>query len=461
LYGAIYTAEPIVMDKADFKKYFSKALDAEQMHRVEQESQMDPFAFEAMEGYAQMGLNSNDLIDLDTRLKKRVLPEARYAWWKIASMAASIGIILGLFGGWILFGLKNELQPKTVSQNLEMLKSDSSIQNVEQTNTVESEEIPVLEIKEDNTTNKESLSPTVGNTRVETISPSSERTSKARENVSKDNAPLSPKEALASKAPEKDMKRSELKSSPSLNQVPPESKSNAVLPSAPTNSIAVTKRTIKPSPEIVRLEEKTEAKPSIAKSANGEQIKVSKPPIIAIAEKKAKEKTISEEAPYKKAGDEISLSGLTDMLKQDQNETVQSGKADGASAPILAPIENKKQEVFKYDYDKVETQKSKSEINGREKKSKLKIPLDVLPTNITFEDYVRVKLRDKAYKCPKKGMVKLFVNLDKNKKIEDFTILEVNNKVCVDYAKAIVEDWILEKSGMYDENRADQFIINF
>ncbi len=464
MYGAIYKGEPIVMDKADFKKYFSKALDADQMHRLEQESQTDPFAFEAMEGYEQMGLNPNDLMDLDTRLNKRVFPEARLAWWKIASMAASIGIVLGLIGGWVLFGLKNELQPKTVSQNIETLKPDSSIQNVAPTSTKELEEAPVLEVKDDkaNTiTNDESVIQAATNNSAETMVSPSESISKALVNDAKDDAPLSPKETIVSKPSEKDVKGSAVKPSSVLNLIQPENKSTAILPPVSTNLSKVAKRASKPSPEIIRLEEKTEAKPSIAKSSNPEQIKMNKSPISAIAEKKAKEKTIKEEAPYKKVGEEISLSGLTDMLKQDQNEAVKSNNADGASAPILEPIESKKQEVFKYDYDKVETQKSKSEGNGREKKSKIKIPLDVLPTNITFEDYVRVKLRDKSFRCPKKGSVKLIVNLDKNKKIGDFTIMEINNKICVDYAKAILEEWISEKAALYDASTAYQFVINF
>ncbi len=471
MYGAIYKTDPSVMDKEDLKKYFSKALDAGQMHQLEQSSQSDPFAFEAMEGYEQMGLAPGDLMDLDQKLKKRVFPDARMAWWKITSMAASIGIVLGLFGGWLLFGLKDELQSKTVSQNSSIVLADSNAQNSE----VKAEQDFVTETETSAGTIVSNVEPVTSNP-----VPISTETAVQSKNDIQEDAPVITNElqlSVTPKAsemePEREAKRSVAKPSAIVSSSPILKKSEAqpipVIAAADKKSAAIssapasvsTKSPSKPSPEIVRFEEKTEAKQNVSLADNSKSIKSDKAPIAALAKKKGREKPLIEEPPYKKAGEEISLSGLADMLQQDKNEAAQSSKADGASAPVLVPNENKKPEVFKYDYDKADAQKVKPEASGREKKSKIKIPLDVLPSNITFEDYVRIKLRDKAYKCPKKGIVKLFVNLDKNKKIEDFTILEVNNKVCVDYAKAIVEDWIIEKVGMYDENRAYQFIINF
>jgi hypothetical protein len=447
------------MNKEELKKYFSEQLSDVDRHQLEKAAQTDAFAYEAMEGFEQAGISEADLNDLNTRLQNRVFEKEKvraFNWWKISGIAASIGIVLGLFGGWLLFGLKDEMKSSIVSQKVEttvkeeappkihevIADKENAQAPIAENGEVKMDEAPVIEIKSNNAPAADMAEP----------------------------QPIVALPPIASKVVETE---------------------KVVLPSAiakPTSEKKTISSNLNTTPEVsgkVSRAETTVAKDEFTISANKEVLakkpvkaEIVKTEMDAVAktksikaipnDKKVSARTASKaaEPAYKSAGEEISLGGLADMLKQEQNEAAKDkiSKADDMEAPVIVKEEEKKSEVYKYDYDKAaSTKKSKAvtDENAREKKSKIKIPLDVLPSNITFEDYVKIKLREKAYRCPKKGSVKLFVNLDKNKKIEDFTILEVNNKVCVDYAKAIVEEWLSDKASMYDENRAYQFIVNF
>jgi hypothetical protein len=434
------------MNKEELKKYLSEQLGDVDRHKLEKSAQTDPFAYEAMEGFDQLGMSEADLTDLDNRLENRVFEKEKvrvFNWWRISAVAASIGLVIGLLGGWLLFGLKDELKQTEVSQKVETpIESDKASAVKEEVNVApqletvssieaEKEVAPVADLKEkavvSNEIKHEAISATQSTEPVEKALRSDNVVSR-----SVDVAPIETKKASPA------VETAKLKTE-----------------SLPSPSGAIKKDNLGKESAVVNA----------PKAVIAAEAKTTKPEVIA-ANKKSKSRTIikAEEPAYKSAGEEISLGGLADMLKQEQNEVAKERKVDANTAPIINKEPEKKQEVFKYDYDKAENSKptkTRTEESGREKKSKIKIALDVLPVNITFEDYVKIKLREKAYRCPKKGSVKLFVNLDKDKKIEDFTMLEVNNKVCIDYAKAIVEEWITEKAALYDENRAYQFVINF
>jgi hypothetical protein len=448
------------MNKEELKKYFSEQLSDVDRHQLEKSAQTDAFAYEAMEGFEQEGISEADLKDLDMRLQNRVFEKDKvrvFNWWKISGIAASIGIVLGLFGGWLLFGLKDEMKSNIVSQKVESTVKEETPSRI-------NEVVVAAEKKES--------APALENELKQDLAPTAE----TKSNNATPTADMAVPQPIVA-------------AQPAANKVVEAEK--VVLPSAIAKPSAEKKAIINNSssaPEVsgkVSRAETTVAKDEFSISASKESVakKAVKAEVVktemdavaktksikaAPADKKVAARAASKptEPAYKSAGEEISLGGLADMLKQEQNETAKDkiSKADGIDAPVIAKEEEKKPEVYKYDYDKAPTVKKSKAVtdeNLREKKSKIKIPLDVLPSNITFEDYVKIKLREKVYRCPKKGSVKLFVNLDKNKKIEDFTILEINNKVCVDYAKAIVEEWLSDKAAMYDENRAYQFIVNF
>jgi hypothetical protein len=451
LYREQHKASGTEMNKEELKKYFSEQLSDVDRHQLEKTAQTDAFAYEAMEGFEQESMSDADLQDLSSRLENRVFEKEKVRvinWWKITGIAASIGLVLGLFGGWLLFGLKDEMKSNNVSQKVEgAVKEEISGEINEVANT--KEQASALEIEK------------------EEIKPSSPSVIEIKNDAP--TAEIHAPEPIASNVAEAE------KAAPIANISKPE-----VVKNNPNDNLnngnGVTSKVSK-AESIINSDEV-----SISKNKGGSAIKsvelkseTERAPItktrgikVLPTDKKVAARTSSRptEPAYKSAGEEISLGGLADMLKQEQNEAAKDkmSKADDMQVPVIVEEEEKKQEVYKYDYDKANINKKPktvSDENSREKKSKIKIPLDVLPSNITFEDYVKIKLREKAYRCPKKGSVKLFVNLDKNKKIEDFTILEVNNKVCVDYAKAIVEEWLSEKATMYDENRAHQFVVNF
>jgi hypothetical protein len=448
------------MNKEELKKYFSEQLSDVDRHQLEKAAQTDAFAYEAMEGFEQAGISETDLKDLNEKLQNRVFEKDKvrvFNWWKISGIAASIGIVIGLFGGWLLFGLKDEMKSNIVSQKVESTVKEAAPSEMNEVivaeekkesapaleNEVKQDLAPVVETKSNNTTHS------ADNAAPQPVLVPQPIASKVVE-VEKVVLPS----AIAKPSPEKKTITSNSSSAPEVSgkvsRAEPALANDEVSISANKESVA--KKPVKM--EVVKTE--TDA---VAKTKSIKALPTDK----KVAARKASK---AAEPAYKSAGEEISLGGLADMLKQEQNETAKDkmSKADGIDAPVIAKEEEKKPEVYKYDYDKASTAKKSKAVtdeNLREKKSKIKIPLDVLPSNITFEDYVKIKLREKVYRCPKKGSVKLFVNLDKNKKIEDFTILEVNNKVCVDYAKAIVEEWLSDKAAMYDENRAYQFIVHF
>ncbi len=435
------------MNKDELKKYLKQQLSDAEQHALEMQAQTDPFAYEAMEGFEQLGISEADVTDLNNRLENRVFEKEKmrvFNWWKISAVAASIGLVIGLLGGWLLFGLKDELKQTEVSQKVETpIESDKASTVKEEVNVApqletvssaeaEREVAPAANLKEKTILSAEIKSEAT--TATKSTEPVEKVLRFATDDVSRP-ADVSPIETK--------------KASPVIETVKLKTESLPSLSGAIKKDNADKEMAVVNTPKAIMTTESKTIKPATV-----------------AASKKAKSKTITkaEEPAYKSAGEEISLGGLADMLKQEQNEVAKERKADASTAPIISKEPEKKQEVFKYDYDKAENSKSaktRTEESVREKKSKIKIALDVLPVNITFEDYVKIKLREKAYRCPKKGNVKLFVNLDKDKKIEDFTILEVSNKVCVDYAKAIVEEWITEKAALYDENRAYQFVINF
>jgi hypothetical protein len=448
------------MNKEELKKYFSEQLSDVDRYQLEKSAQTDAFAYEAMEGFEQEGISEADLKDLNMRLQNRVFEKDKvrvFNWWKISGIAASIGIVLGLFGGWLLFGLKDEMKSNIVSQKVESTVKEETPSGINEVVVAEEkkESAPALEneVKQDLAPTAETKSnnatPTADMAAPQPIvaaQPVANKVVEAEKVVlpSAIAKPSAEKKAIinnSSSAPEVSGKVARAETTVAKDEF-----------SMSTSKESVAKKAVKA--EVVKTEMDAVAKTKSIKAAPADK---------KVAARAASKPT---EPAYKSAGEEISLGGLADMLKQEQNETAKDkiSKADGIDAPVIAKEEEKKPEVYKYDYDKAPTVKKSKAVtdeNLREKKSKIKIPLDVLPSNITFEDYVKIKLREKVYRCPKKGSVKLFVNLDKNKKIEDFTILEVNNKVCVDYAKAIVEEWLSDKAAMYDENTAYQFIVHF
>jgi hypothetical protein len=453
------------MNKEELKKYFSEQLSDVDRHQLEKSAQTDAFAYEAMEGFEQEGISEADLKDLNTRLQNRVFEKDKvrgFNWWKISGIAASIGIVLGLFGGWLLFGLKDEMKSNIVSQKVEnTIKEEAPIEMSEVTaeekketapvleNDVKPEIAPILETRSNSTANDDRSAPPLIVATLPIVAP------EPIANKAVEMEKVVQPSAIAKPSSEKKAISGNLNTTPELSGKVSRAETTVAKDefSMSTNKESVAKKPVKTEVSKTEL--------NVATVAKTKSIK-------APTDKKAVARTASKsvEPAYKSAGEEISLGGLADMLKQEQNEVAKDkmSKADGIDAPVIAKEEEKKPEVYKYDYDKASTAKKSKAVtdeNLREKKSKIKIPLDVLPSNITFEDYVKIKLREKVYRCPKKGSVKLFVNLDKNKKIEDFTILEVNNKVCVDYAKAIVEEWLSDKAAMYDENRAYQFIVHF
>jgi hypothetical protein len=454
------------MNKEELKKYFSEQLSDVDRHQLEKTAQTDAFAYEAMEGFEQEGINEADLKDLNTRLQNRVFEKDKVRalnWWKISGIAASIGLVLGLFGGWLLFGLKNEMKSNIVSQKVEStVKEEAPLEINEAISADKKEAIPMPEneMKQDMAPVIETRSNSVPSAEVATTQPiaASEpivAPHPVGNKVAETEKVVQPS-MIAKPASEKKDITSNLSSTPELSNKVAKTESSLAKGevSNSTNKLVLANKPTKV--EVVKTE------PNVDAVAKTKSIK----PAPMDKKSAAKPALKTSEPAYKSVGEEISLGGLADMLKQEQNEVAKDkmSKADGIDASVIAKDEEKKPEVYKYDYDKAASAKkvkSVTEENLREKKSKIKIPLDVLPSNITFEDYVKIKLREKVYRCPKKGSVKLFVNLDKNKKIEDFTILEVNNKVCIDYAKAIVEEWLSDKASMYDENRAYQFIVNF
>jgi hypothetical protein len=450
------------MNKEELKKYFSGQLSDVNRHQLEKAAQTDAFAYEAMEGFEQEGISEADLKDLNMRLQNRVFEKDKvrvFNWWKISGIAASIGMVLGLFGGWLLFGLKDEMKSNIVSQKVESTVKEETPSGINEVVVAaeKKESAPALEneVKQDLATTVETKSNNATPTADMAVPQPIVAAQPVANKVVETEKVVLPS-AIAKPSPEKKMIISNSSSAPEVSGKVSRAETTVAKDEF---SMSASKESVAKKPVKTEVS-KTEL--NVATVAKTKSIKA------APTDKKVAARTASKsvEPAYKSAGEEISLGGLADMLKQEQNETAKDkmSKADDMEVPVIVKEEEKKPEVYKYDYDKAaSTKKSKAvtDENLREKKSKIKIPLDVLPSNITFEDYVKIKLREKAYRCPQKGSVKLFVNLDKNKKIEDFTILEVNNKVCVDYAKAIVEEWISDKAAMYDENRAYQFIVNF
>jgi hypothetical protein len=438
------------MNKEELKKYFSEQMDNAEKHQIEQSSQLDPFAYEAMEGYESMGLSESDLKLLDERLEKRVFGEAKKSavnWWKISGMAASIGLVLGLFGGWLLFGLKDELNPKTVSQKMEDTNTPKEqtplpVDQIAVLDKAKPIDVPSSAHEVEQKVAPPSPTNTITNTTSADVAESeAAEISEPVANKLSDTRIAASEKKVDTKEIESNLaSRSE---APTTN-IEKERKKEI----QPASLVAVTKPVAAPKSSLTVAEKSTATSPSKAKT---------------------KSMQVKDEAPYKKIGEEISLGGLADMLKEERVVEDKTIKADGLVAPSMTNTDSyrddapKKAEPYKYDYDKAEQTKSKNKSDdmARGKKSKIQIPLDALPVNITFEDYVKIKMRDKSFRCPKKGSVKLIVNLDKNKKIEDFTIFEMNNKICVDYAKAILEEWISEKASLYDGGTAYQFVVNF
>jgi hypothetical protein len=441
------------MNKEELKKYFEQQLSSEERYEIEKQSQLDPFDYEAMAGYEQHGFSDSELKALSKRLEDRVLPNQKRnaaAWWKIGSLAAGIGIVIGLISGWLIFGLRSDLTQTEISQLQEIKKEDK--------------------LSVDEASNAPVLMDSVKSIKAESEPVVSNIDNQAVGKMQEINQPVEPtKDAIAIENTKSTIDADAEITRKEAN-IPKSNLKSATTGEGYTKEMNMTSADLAKSVSArVKVTEAPKPVTSVSKSnvsaAERSDDKVKTIPVsIAKKEEKKLAKPKSKEEPdYKNAGESITLGGLADMLKQEKNETVT--KADGNQAPsiIVEEKEAKKSEPFKYDYDKAEQNKvkAKSIDDGGRKKSKIQIPLDALPINITFEDYVKIKLRDKAFKCPKKGNVKLIVNLDKNKKIEDFTIMEVNNKICVDYAKAILEEWISEKSGLYDAGTAYQFIVSF
>jgi hypothetical protein len=74
------------------------------MHQLEKEAQNDPFLMEALEGYEGSGIaQEGNLADIRTRLEDRIgKKEKRIIPWRVISIAASILIVLGIGGLWLI-----------------------------------------------------------------------------------------------------------------------------------------------------------------------------------------------------------------------------------------------------------------------------------------------------------------------------------------------------------------------
>lgn len=90
-------------DISQIKKYLAGELDAKAMHQLERRAQDDPFLQDAIDGFEAKGFDQPGLDALNIRLQERInKKEARVIRWRTLSIAASILIVIGLGGVWLL-----------------------------------------------------------------------------------------------------------------------------------------------------------------------------------------------------------------------------------------------------------------------------------------------------------------------------------------------------------------------
>lgn len=108
-------------DISQIKKYLAGELDAKAMHQLERRALDDPFLQDALDGFEAKGFDQPGLDALSTRLQERVnRKEARVIPWRTLSIAASILLVIGLGGAWLLN--RRAERPK-VAQQLEAVRA--------------------------------------------------------------------------------------------------------------------------------------------------------------------------------------------------------------------------------------------------------------------------------------------------------------------------------------------------
>ncbi len=109
-------------DISQIRKYLDGELDTHAMHQLEREAQDDPFLMEAIEGFAEVGVDQQDhLKELGDRLQQRTekSKQGRVIYWKYYAAAASVLIVFTL--AYLLWPAAP--RPLQVAQNITSVKA--------------------------------------------------------------------------------------------------------------------------------------------------------------------------------------------------------------------------------------------------------------------------------------------------------------------------------------------------